>query len=201
MAINRTQARLLTIVAVFAFTASLRAEAFCALRVRIISSDGTPARLTPVRLIDPVGKVVFDQQVENSELSICDFGFGPHKLAVGYGFCYPTTISGIELRMGHTINLIVRLNECAPDLWRSGCSLYFRIRETTGSPLEGVSVSLGAERIDGTTDRFGRIEGFLMTGTSATALIKKQGFTTETTTTRCEASEEIEKDVAMKRAP
>src|SRR5258707_913557 len=78
----------------FLLGASIRvaaAEDFCALSVDLVFHDGTPAKLQPVRLLDPAGNTVFDQQPGDSTVRICDFGFGPHKLVVGYKFCYPVT--------------------------------------------------------------------------------------------------------------
>ena len=83
-------ARLAVGLCIFSGTAA--AGEFCALSVSISTHDGRPARLTPVLLMDSSGKRVFDEQADGSELRICDFGFGPHKLVIGYGFCYPVTI-------------------------------------------------------------------------------------------------------------
>jgi hypothetical protein len=106
---------LLWSIAALLSVASAKSEVFCALTVQVLFQDGSPARLQPARLTDPSGKIVFDEQIENSSFSICDFGIGAHKLTVGYGFCYPVTISGIRLRLGRPIHLVVRLNQCPPD--------------------------------------------------------------------------------------
>jgi hypothetical protein len=74
---------------------SVAAKEFCALSVELLDSEGAPAKLTPVQLINSSGEIVFDQQVSGSMLHICDFGLGRHKLVVGYGFCYPITISNL----------------------------------------------------------------------------------------------------------
>src|SRR5260370_549074 len=84
------------------------AEGFCGLSVGLLSSDGSPARLTPVRLVDPSGKTVYDEQVEGPTFQICDFGFGPHTLIIGYGFCYPVTISGLPEWSKYSNSLKIR---------------------------------------------------------------------------------------------
>jgi hypothetical protein len=183
------------------FAGSAVAEEFCALSVDVLFHDGSRARLQPVQLIDSSGKVVFDQETEDSQLHICDFGFGPHKLVVGYGFCYQTTISGLQLRLGYPIHLTVRLNECPRDVWRGGCVVYLRVRESNGSPIDHVNVSLGPGPQSNVTDRFGRVEVRLGFGKSAVATISKDAYLSDFLPLRCaEAEEFIEKEIEIKRS-
>ena len=96
--------RLLILAGSVVKTSPAASNGFCALTVDLLAENGAPSRLTPVRLIDPSGKTVFDQQVDGPVVRICDFGFGPHKLAVGYGFCYPVTISNLDFAWADRLN-------------------------------------------------------------------------------------------------
>lgn len=174
------------------------AEDFCALSVEVQFHDGSPARLTPVRLVDPSGKVVFDEQAEKSTFRICDFGFGPHSLVVGYGFCYPTTVSGLELHLGRPIHLMVRLNECPPHVSRGSCSVYLRARSPSGSALENVSVSWGTGGPPGATDAYGRVGTSLVGPATTTAILTKEGYIPESIALHCTKSEGIEREIVLK---
>ena len=178
---------------------SAAAEEFCALSLDILFHDGSPAKRQPVRLKDSSGKVVFDEQAENSKLLICDFGFGEHELIVGYNRCYPITISGLRLRLGQPIHLTVRLNECPPDVWGgSSCSLYFRVREPEGRKIQGVGVSLGRGSLPSITDSFGRAGSTLLGGTTTVATLSKEGYVPEHVPVHCAHSEDIDREVVLK---
>ena len=173
-------------------------KAFCALTLDVLDSGGAPAKLTPVKLIDSSGAIVFDQQVEGSTVRICDFGFGPHRLVVGYGRCYPATISNLRLRMGRPIHLTVRLNACPPDNWGGSlCDVYLRVREPSGAPVAGAGLALGDDGSNSLSDQYGRVESFLVGGSSAVATISKEGYGSQHLTLRCTQSEDIEKEVLL----
>ncbi len=184
-----------------ALAASPPAGEFCALSVEIHDQKDQPARLTPVQLVDPSGRTVFDEQVEGSTVRICDFGFGPHQLRVGYSFCYPITISGLRLILGRSIHLTVRLNQCPPDIWYGRlCRVYLRVREQAGAQARGVNVAWGTNEPPGMTDQFGRVESYLLEGQSTQARLSGGGYVTESVPLECPESEQvIEKEVVLKR--
>jgi|SRR5579862_3721714 len=180
------------------FGGSAAGETFCALSVEVRFHDGRPARLQPVKFIDPSGNIVFDEQIENSTFQICDFGFGEHRLVVGSSRCYQTAVSGIELRLGRPIHLTVWLNDCPRHISRGkNCSVYLRVRNPSASALAGVNVSLGTDRPPGTTDDFGRVETYVKGAASTTAVLTKEGNVAEHVPLRCEDSEDIQRDVVL----
>jgi hypothetical protein len=197
--------RLLMLSAIIAgprLTAASSATDFCALTVDFMDHQGRPARLTPVQLMDPSGKVVFDKQVEGPSMRICDFGFGAHQLLVGYSFCYPVRISGLRLVLGNPIHLTVRLNKCPPDTWYGKvCRTYLRVRDQAGAHVQGVRVLWGTHERPGVTDGFGRVESYLLEGTFTQATLSKEGYLPETVSLACPESGEIEKEVVLQRAP
>lgn len=196
---GQTLSRLLLIALIVGLLTPLAsAEEFCALTADLQYQDGRPARLTPVRLTDPAGKVVFDGPAVDSQVRICDFGFGPHKLEVGYTFCYPVAISGLRLRLGRPIRLTIRLNDCPPDEWRGSCRAYLRVRNSSESPIEGVAISWGTGQDPVTTDRFGRAEISILPDTSTAAVLAKPGYATEKVILRCETSEDIERTISLR---
>ncbi len=185
-------------IGVCAFAANAAAAEFCALTVDIIGTDGHPARLTPVRLIDPSGKTVFDKEVEGSSVKICDFGFGPHTLMVGYRHCYPVSIPNLVLRLDEPLRLVVRLNQCARDGMRDNvCLVYLRVHDPSGSPVENAVVvsSSDAPR----TDSFGRVMNYVLTGTSI-IVIRAPGFLEANIPLTCMSTEEIDKEITLNRA-
>ena len=188
-------ARLAVGLCIFSGTAA--AGEFCALSVSISTHDGRPARLTPVLLMDSSGKRVFDEQADGSELRICDFGFGPHKLVIGYGFCYPVTISNIVLRPGRPIHLAVRLNECPADVWRGSCSAYFRVRNSKGQPLDRVRVTSDGNPTPIMTDQFGRVEVFVLKGKPSVITFSRTGYSALQLSLTCPSAEEIDREIVL----
>jgi hypothetical protein len=191
---------LLSCVFLSAVGAAAQPRDYCALSVELQSSDGSPARLTPVRLLDPSGKAVFDEQVDGSTFEICDFGFGEHTLIVGYKFCHPTTISKLQLRFDDPIRLTVRLQPCQRDVWNGGCEMYLRLRDSAG-PLGGVSVVWENGVPSSISDRFGRVHTLLPPKTSTTIHIAKDGFEAQETALSCLPEERIEREVTLRRRP
>jgi hypothetical protein len=196
---NRKHIRSLCLIATAAcfFTANASAAEFCALSIRIITPEGRPARLTPVKLLDPSGKVIFDEQVETSEVQICDFGFGAHTLVVGYRYCHPVSISGLVLHLDEPLRLTVQLNQCSNDVWRDGCLVYLRIRDPSGSPVENATL-VSSSVVPSSSDRFGRVTGNILKGNSSVVL-KKAGYVELRIPLACPASEEIDKEIIFER--
>lgn len=190
---------LLVLAATVAKPSAVAAKDFCALTVGLLDSRGAPAKLTPVQLIDPSGKIVFDEQIEGPTARICDFGFGPHSLVVGYGFCYPVTISNLRLRVGRPIHLTVRLNACPPDNWGGSlCQVYLRVHESSGAAVPGARLARGDGTSDNLSDQYGRVQAFLVSGSSVAATISKDGYTSQHLSLRCAHSEDIESEVILK---
>ena len=191
---------LLVMAATLTEPSAVAAKDFCALTVELVDSHGAPAKLTPVRLIDSSGRTVFDEQIEGPTVRICDFGFGLHRLVAGYGFCYPVTISNLRLGMGRPIHLTVRLNACPPDIWGGSlCDGYLRVREPSGAAVPGARLRLAPANgtSDSLSDQYGRVESFLVGGSSAVATISKEGYGAQHMSLRCTQSEEIEREVLL----
>ena len=191
---------LLVMAATLTEPSAVGVKDFCALTVELADSQGAPAKLTPVRLIDSSGKTVFDEQIEGPTVRICDFGFGLHRLVAGYGFCYPVTISNLRLGMGRPIHLTVRLNACPPDIWGGSlCDGYLRVREPSGAAVPGTRLRLAPANgtSDSLSDQYGRVESFLAGGSSAVATISKEGYDSQHVSFRCAHSEDIEKEAIL----
>jgi hypothetical protein len=170
---------------------------FCALTVHVLS-ESKPANVSKVRLFDMSGKVVFDEEVKGADVRICDFGFGPHKLVVGWDHCSPTTVSDLRLRPGRPITLLVRLNMCT-ESWGSetSCRVYLRIREPGGAPIGQAHLSFGDEAQDGVSDEFGRFEWSMNQGAVGVATVTRTGYIPSRIDLRCPAPTEIEKEVVI----
>jgi len=202
MEVLTIRARISWLLAAFCCaTLSLPAQEFCAMTVDILQSDGTPARLIPVKLINAAGKAVFDERLERSPLRICDFGFGPHQLEVGYGFCYRTTISNIKLEYGEPIHLVVRLNECPADTIRGqGCDLFLRLRTEDGRPVVGAKVKQ-TERLLGTSDSFGRVMLYFVRQSDQTLSITADGVESKMLTVSCKGLQQHELVLTAAQSP
>lgn len=175
-----------------------RAAEFCALTVDIIRPDGSPARFTPVRFLDPAGKALLDETVESSTLRICDFGFGPHTLVIGHSYCHPVAFEGLRLRLDEPIHLIARLNTCSRDRWPGNlCSVYLRVRDAGGGRIGGALLRWNAPTPGATSDSMGRLAAFLVGGDKTTATVSKVGYVTSTLSLACAGSEDIEIEVVL----
>jgi len=187
------------VVLIVALGRHANAADFCALTVDILDSTGGPARLTHVQLVDPAGKVVFQDQVAGSTLRICDFGFGEHKLVVGNPLCYPNTVGGLRLRLDEPIHLTVRLNWCPRDRFASNlCNVYLRIRDPAGKPLPEATLLWDQMSARPLSDDMGRVGAPLVSGQSVVATVSKQGYSTETIPISCKEGEAIEREVLLK---
>jgi hypothetical protein len=176
-----------------------KAVDFCALTVDIQDSTGGPAKLTHVQLVDPTGKVVFQDQVEGSTLRICDFGFGEHKLVVGNPRCYPNTVSGIRLRLDEPIHLTVRLNWCPRDHFAGNlCSVYLRVQDQAGKPVPQATLSWDRISAKALSDEVGRVEAPLVSGQSVVATVSKSGYSTETIPISCTDGRAVELRVLLR---
>lgn len=177
----------------------LKAQDYCALIVDLQSANGSPAKSVPVRLYDPQGKLVLDELSSGPRVRVCDFGFGPHSLQIGYNHCFPTTFPNLRLRLGRPISLSVRLQRCEPDTWEGSCSLYLRISDGADRPLEGVALLIDRKTV-GLSDPFGRVEGFFLDQT-VKAKVAKTGYGSQELELHCSQGEVFERALRLERLP
>jgi len=171
---------------------------FCALTVDILKADGSPANLTPMKFIDPAGKVISDETVEGPVLRICDFGFGRYKLVLGFEHCYPVAFENLRLRLDESIHLVARLNSCSADRFPGNtCAVYLRVRDSNGGPVKGAVLSWTANTPGAASDDMGRVGAFLVGGESTNASVSKEGFKSQTLSLKCVNSEDLEREVAL----
>jgi len=134
-------------------------------------------------------------------LKLCDFGFGAHSLTVGTNECLPVTISNLRVVLGSPTNLKVILNACGygEHFLRTGCPLYLRAVDAEGKPMPDVDLSsriLTNERAR--TDSYGRYQTLF--GGTTDVMFSKPGFQTETVHLQCHDTEDIEKELVLKKA-
>jgi hypothetical protein len=170
---------------------------FCAVRVLVSGDGGIP---TPglVELRDDHGVTVQSSTAPKGVAEFCDFGFGPHSIAVGGSTCGAVVLPHIELRFGVTQTFRVYLNRCGGDSLPRGCSIYFRIGDGDHHPLAGVSIasnSIGGERT--TADSHGRALVWVPSGTSESYSFSKVGYGTANFDYSCVKAGYFQRAIAM----
>lgn len=191
--------RWVCLAVMFLGLSTAKGESFCALTVNVRFPDGRSARLQPVQLVDPQGKTVFDGRTDEagSPVPICDFGFGDHRLVVGYGFCYRTTIDGVRFDRDHPIHLTVHLNRCPPHTSYGGCRVYLRIVDPADHPLSGVHIQWNNNEPDSVSDEFGRVWTYSVATSQTELTLKREGFSTQKTTISCTGGSKVDKTIVL----
>lgn len=176
----------------------LEAEDFCALRVRVVNSNGVPAHIVRITLLNEAGGADFDSLVEGGDVRICDFSFGAHTLRVGSNECLPSTVENIRLVFGRPLDLKVVQNSCSYRIsGRMGCFIYVRVTDERKVPLadtaiRGLSPAEGAK-----TDGYGRFQGLF--SDEREVELSHEGYQTKRVPVSCKSDEEVNLGVALER--
>ena len=189
----------LSLGAVLLIPPPVHAEEFCAVTLNVFGPHGEPNSSTWIELDDTTGNAVRRELMTGPTLYLCDFGFGPHTLRVGTNECLPVAISNLRAVFGSPITLNVTLNACGyNEKVRSGCLLYVRVVDDEGHPIPDVEFSPpGRANEAPKTDSYGRYQ-VLFSGMKHVTL-SKHGFAPEAVSVLCQAKEEIDRQVVMKK--
>jgi len=141
---------------------------FCAVRLSVTDSGGTPVHSAVADLLDKDGRIVQTENVVNGRADFCDFGFGRYSILVHdkRSQCGATEIKGVHVIYGLTQDLGAVLNGCSDegDWVTSGCSFYVRVAAPGGRPVSGVEIE--GPKVQGVhhTDKYGRALLFVKEG-------------------------------------
>jgi hypothetical protein len=168
----------------------------CAVTVRVVGTGGEAVNFTQIQLIDPSGRIVLNEIMQESEYKICDFGFGVHTLRVGANECLPVSISNLRVDLAHPLYLTVVLNTCSYRVMRSACRAYFRTVDDAGKPIAGVAFSPALSDLPQVTDQYGRWQG-LFKGTKLLQF-SKSGYVSRSAMIKCIDNEEVDAEIVLK---
>jgi hypothetical protein len=174
------------------------AEDLCVLKVYVHAIGGALKSNTRVQLWDSKGSLKFnDLSAADGSVKICDFGFGPHSVIVGPDSCYPTSISIERIEPEHSIELHV-IDNCPalPDVWRTFCTAYVRVKASSGAPVAGAVITPGSTRGPPVTDGYGRVWVYLKPGVIPLT-ISRDSFSPKVVPITCRHAEDIEKEIVL----
>jgi hypothetical protein len=192
-------ARLASVVCFWLFSSVAASETFCALTLRIETSDGKPARRTWVQLIDPRGKVEKQELVEGDTFRACDFGAGPYSVRVGSNECHPVTVSNLRFRMGYPISFRVQKAQCEMATEHSGCELTLRVSDHNGRRLPAVEAYAEGKLCPERTDELGRVAALLAAGERAISVVAS-GYEPSSFRFSCEEGANVTREVTLMSA-
>lgn len=179
------------------------AEPTCAVRVFLLDSLNQPANgaRVSIDLLDPRGTLVRSDSTHSGKVEFCDFGLGPHSILIGKDTCLPVSVHDVRARPGRTQNVFVRLNSCPHPAGPLACSIYLRARSTEDLPIVNAKLSISGTAIEIDADQFGRLAAALLPASTALFSIQAPGYRTETVELGCQAAEDIDRLVVMRRLP
>ena len=166
-----------------------KAPDFCAVRLSVTDSEGTPVRLAVADLLDKGGRIVRTENVVNGRADFCDFGFGRYSILVHdkRSQCGAAEVKGVHVIYGLTQDLGAILNGCSDegDWVTSGCSFYVRVAAPGGRPVSGVAI--GGPNVQGIhhTDKYGRALLFVAKGQSVDYTFSRLGYRTTSLALAC----------------
>jgi len=161
-------------------------------------AEGGPSTSTWIELLDASGRVERREEA-GPTFRICDFSFGPHTLRIGVNECLPVAVSNLRVVIGQPLNLHVLTDGCGyMETMRNACLLYFRARDEGGKPVPQAQFSVKSASSSTATDSFGRWQGLFRGSDDFT--FTAPGYASATVHAQCQAHEEVDLEVVMKRA-
>ncbi len=183
---------------------SVTAETFCALRIIVTTEGGDPIFAGEAQLVGADGSIVQVAKINAGRGEFCDFGFGPHSVRVSGNGMRATTVSGIVLTYGKTLNLRVVMNVLKSSDGGGGgnaCSAYLRVQTTEGKPISGARVTAVSARgrVKGIVcDEYGRALLLVPTGEFVAYRAEDPGFRPTQFTLSCSTwDESLERTVTL----
>lgn len=149
-----------TLVLLWSWGQTTRADDFCSLRVRVLDPDGDEVPAT-VTVAEPDGRTIKKDNVPGG-ITFCDLGINPVIVSIGEG-CNQVVVHDVPLLFGksYTLKVIYDPQPCFWETPRSPaphCTMLLRIGHDSGEWVKGAKFRHGedGEKVrDG--DQYGRI--------------------------------------------
>lgn len=173
---------------------------FCAVKLRVVSSDGKEPLHSqiPIYLLDAKGDAVSQTSLDQGYAEFCDFGFGLHSILIGKrDDCGSVEIKNIRYQWLQPQMFVAIVNRCVGqgEGWIDGCFVYFRVVDSGGKIIPHPTAVRADQVSKGS--KYGFIPTGLPRGASGSFEISAKGFQSKTVDLNCDKSGEIERTVTL----